>query len=1142
MAIKQFDYENPNNEIVEDAPTSRIVPFKYEEVDVKQPVAQVPVTPPLTQTKPQFKKFSELSTKDKIDLGFNRLGLKVGSGVGAMTASTIKSLSYGKDLIKGTFSGSTISEELANDTTFDKKVKGFADEYQRLTSQGMSEQLSQKKAELGLDPNDQFTDKVFEGLGSLFGFVGTGFASKIGSVAVGFGKYAPVVASGVNTLGESLTEAQDVYETVKAEGGDDKKAFEAFRSTLAGNALLIGLTNKLGGMFDDTLYQGIKRAVKVGFSGTMEGFQEGYQTLLSNANTGKPLFDGVKESFLIGTILGAPASAALDFGDRSKAKEQIDAMDVPQEQKDVAKAIVDKTATEEEISQAFTQAVTNPESGISVDENVTTTLKEDVQTLLDQGQNIGEVVIALQEEGIKKSDAENIVAEILANQQQQAETPTIEAPEKGGLASPEIKTLDEEAKKYKTVDEFIASQGKPVYRTPHGEEINTSKFTKDDMLGDVMFFADKEETAKMYGKTAKEAFVDIKKPFVISEKTPDDIGQVALVRSYGGKEKFRQYLKDNGYDGIIIEKGYGNEILAFDKKQIKTKKELTDLYENVNKSEDKKTVENRGIASPEIKTLEQEAKKYKSVEDFVKAQGETLYSGSKAKFEQFDFTKADKGGLYGNSVYMTPDAKRALTYGENVTEYVVPKNAKLLKESDFESRVRSITPSVPYGDITVARAKAVEQFIKEGYDGVKTKDTTAIFNPKALQTKAQLTDIYNKTKKPSVKSSLQKIFDKFKALKKGEKVPNPNEIIKTEYELADIIKKTIKIDNPNVVFTGKTLKHIAEKKENGQVLFEAIPEILKNPTEIRQGETGNRYLVVADIATTQHTGKTAVSLEIQIKGNNIIITAFPADNEYLKNFDLLWSTADSSGSTSQKRTPPSQQEVKPQGGSSRFSDLREDQNIQDNKPKEIVTKPKEEVKDNTYKLSDEKRKGIRSVAKNLEDKAKELGISIEDSYEMKRFVEEVAISEQYLENNKDKIDDILDGSFPYPKDVSKTAFIHTIIENAKANNDTKMLTKAYNALAEEGTTAGQNIAFINSIYKTYDETSPETYLNKIRAERESMAFRKDWKLKNPFAIDEKKKEFIKKRTQRQKAIKTGVKDRTTVKIKELENILESFMC
>lgn len=179
------------------------------------------------------------------------------------------------------------------------------------------------------------------------------------------------------------------------------------------------------------------------------------------------------------------------------------------------------------------------------------------------------------------------------------------------------------------------------------------------------------------------------------------------------------------------------------------------------------------FTQPEVKPvspLAQEAQKYKSAEEFVKAQGTSLYSGSKAKFEQFDFNKADKGGLYGNSAYMTPDAKRASSYGDNVTEYVVPKNAKLLKESEFESRVRSITPSVPYGDITIARAKAVEQFIKEGYDGVKAKDTTAIFNPKALQTKSQLTDIW---KQANPENGLLQEAKKYKSAEEFVKKNNP---------------------------------------------------------------------------------------------------------------------------------------------------------------------------------------------------------------------------------------------------------------------------------------------------------------------------------------------------------------------------------
>jgi len=162
-----------------------------------------------------------------------------------------------------------------------------------------------------------------------------------------------------------------------------------------------------------------------------------------------------------------------------------------------------------------------------------------------------------------------------------------------------------------------------------------------------------------------------------------------------------------------------------------------------------------------LEALKAEARKYKSADEFVKAQGGSLYSGSKAKYDKFDFNKADSGGLYGNSAYMTPDAKRAASYGSNVTEYVVPKNAKLLKEVDFEKRVNQILPSTPYRDITVARKQAVEQLIKEGYDGVKTKDTTAIFNPDALRSKQLLTNLYNQATKGDTPETV-KVFVKSK--------------------------------------------------------------------------------------------------------------------------------------------------------------------------------------------------------------------------------------------------------------------------------------------------------------------------------------------------------------------------------------------
>lgn len=145
--------------------------------------------------------------------------------------------------------------------------------------------------------------------------------------------------------------------------------------------------------------------------------------------------------------------------------------------------------------------------------------------------------------------------------------------------------------------------GVKVYRTPHGAEIDPTKFTNDSVLGKVMFFADKESNAKMYGGAVKEAFVDIQRPYVISERAKSLGGkgedQVKIVRDMGGTKAFRQYLKDNGYDGIIIEKDYGKEILALDPKQIK-------------------------VSSPsipkELEPLAAEARKYKSAEEFVKGQ------------------------------------------------------------------------------------------------------------------------------------------------------------------------------------------------------------------------------------------------------------------------------------------------------------------------------------------------------------------------------------------------------------------------------------------------------------------------------------------------------------------------------------------
>lgn len=157
-----------------------------------------------------------------------------------------------------------------------------------------------------------------------------------------------------------------------------------------------------------------------------------------------------------------------------------------------------------------------------------------------------------------------------------------------------------------------------------------------------------------------------------------------------------------------------------------------------------------------LELLKQEALNYNNVDDFIKTHGDLFYHGSKSKYNQFDFSKADSGGLYGNSAYLTNNLNRASSYGDNITEYIVPRNAKLLKESEFFNRVNSIEPTIPYRDIKIAREKAVKQLIKEGYDGVRTNDTTAIFNPNALHSKQQLNDLYNQAHSENLPLSLEK--------------------------------------------------------------------------------------------------------------------------------------------------------------------------------------------------------------------------------------------------------------------------------------------------------------------------------------------------------------------------------------------------
>lgn len=205
-------------------------------------------------------------------------------------------------------------------------------------------------------------------------------------------------------------------------------------------------------------------------------------------------------------------------------------------------------------------------------------------------------------------------------------------------AKPE-EALIEEAKKFKTSDEFVKSKGKKVY---HGSPKEFDKFSYE-FLGEQgtsegygFYFTDKKEIAEGYKKDDKgklfEVVLDIKKPLNFTEKKitkpqlkkfikavdPDGSGYLsnwgdvsfegyekilneAIKNEFEGSnndvdlihgiinaegrspERIYPILKETlGYDGIIVDKpewgGDQKVYLAFSPEQITETKQLTDIF------------------------------------------------------------------------------------------------------------------------------------------------------------------------------------------------------------------------------------------------------------------------------------------------------------------------------------------------------------------------------------------------------------------------------------------------------------------------------------------------------------------------------------------------------------------------------------
>ena len=282
----------------------------------------------------------------------------------------------------------------------------------------------------------------------------------------------------------------------------------------------------------------------------------------------------------------------------------------------------------------------------------------------------------------------------------------VEAPSKSQLTDiynqahkgAKIDPLMVEAKKYKSVEEFVKAQGNEIF---HASE-------RPRVVGQEPLFFSTKNLSSIHGE------------HVLSGISPKNILEIPYhtvgeVRNNSGK------WINEGYDAISWGKDSdvnGKTIVILNpEKSLRTKQQLTDIYNQAHKG-------------AKIDPLMVEAKKYKSVEEFVKKQP-VIYHGTDNNFSKFDLNKME-----GGVAYFTDNLK---DFDAGNTSGAVGTKIKM---------ERYLSPKLKLGGYDEADKFSTGELINQGYHGLKLEKDGAtwyeIFNPNQdLLTKSQLTDIYN---------------------------------------------------------------------------------------------------------------------------------------------------------------------------------------------------------------------------------------------------------------------------------------------------------------------------------------------------------------------------------------------------------------
>lgn len=338
--------------------------------------------------------------------------------------------------------------------------------------------------------------------------------------------------------------------------------------------------------------------------------------------------------------------------------------------------------------------------------------------------------------------------------------------------------------------------------------------------GDTRFSTTDKEFAKQFGKPVKRT-LNISE--VLDTRNPEHRSRLENVL---GENRVAEMINrtDNGLPNhakkgeqeLLIKAAgeAGFKYIALSETDVQTKFEGRDVisYASTEAGEQVAKVKQEPKAiSPPTKgeeALIQEARKYKSAEEFVKAQPK-LYRGEGGTNQFSGKTAFIEGRNYAK------DSSRAETFGK-VGEYSLDPNARVLKINTVGKELDTIAKELGVSENSILSPSRLRQELSaKGYDAVeyttrlgkngkldpdgKIVTDVIVLNDDAIKTKSQLTDIYTQSRSGLTPKA------------------KPKKEVKAPREIAQLQEKTIekKIETTkDIKGVRDTLKSIRQELEN----------------------------------------------------------------------------------------------------------------------------------------------------------------------------------------------------------------------------------------------------------------------------------------------------------------------------------------